>query len=203
MSALQMNSRKAPIHARPQSIAELYTCFTWLAVQGFGGAAPVAQRELVERKHWLTQQEFLEDWAVAQIMPGPNVVNLSIMLGDRYFGLRGAMAALAGMISIPLLLVLAMTILYTEYSHYDVIVRALRSMGAVAAGLIIGTGFKLFSTLKSNPIGLPAASVLIVFTFVVVALLRWPLLVVLLITGIPATIWAAMQLARHERKERT
>jgi chromate transporter len=77
----------------------------------------VVQRELVERKQWLTPEEFVEDWAVAQIMPGPNVVNLSLMIGDRYFGLRGALTALAGMLCVPLLVVLAWP-LYAQYGSH-------------------------------------------------------------------------------------
>ena len=83
-----------------------------LALQGFGGVLAVVQRELVERKGWLTQDEFIEDWAVAQIMPGPNVVNLSMMIGGRYFGLAGAMAALAGMLAVPLVLILLLALLH-------------------------------------------------------------------------------------------
>ena len=83
---------------RPASLADLFFSFTWLALQGFGGVLAVVQREIVERKRWLTPEEFVEDWAVAQIMPGPNVMNLSMMIGSRYFGLRGALAALAGML---------------------------------------------------------------------------------------------------------
>ena len=76
---------------QPASLADLFFSFTWLALQGFGGVLAVIQREMVERKRWLTQEQFLEDWAVAQIMPGPNVVNLSLMVGGRHFGLPGAM----------------------------------------------------------------------------------------------------------------
>jgi chromate transporter len=83
-----------PWRDRPQSLSDLFISFTLLALQGFGGVLAVVQRELVERKRWLTQEEFIEDWAVAQIMPGPNVVNLSLMVGGRYFGLPGALAAL-------------------------------------------------------------------------------------------------------------
>ncbi|HRM93181.1 MAG TPA: chromate transporter, partial [Alicycliphilus sp.] len=82
---------------RPHSLGQLFWAFTWLALQGFGGVLAVVQRELVERRRWITNDEFIEDWAAAQILPGPNVVNLSIMVGDRYFGLRGAMVAVAGM----------------------------------------------------------------------------------------------------------
>ena len=83
--------------AQPQSKTDLFLAFTWLALQGFGGVLAVVQRELVEKKRWMTREQFVEDWAVAQIMPGPNVVNLSMMIGGRYFGLPGALAALAGM----------------------------------------------------------------------------------------------------------
>ena len=86
-------SSEAPQRPQPRSLSDLFFSFTVLALQGFGGVLAVVQRELVEKKRWLTREEFVEDWAVAQIMPGPNVVNLSLMIGDRYFGLRGALAA--------------------------------------------------------------------------------------------------------------
>jgi len=200
---LEVNNKGAQYDCRPNSRRELFICFTWIALQGFGGAAPVAQRELVEKKRWLSPQGFLEDWTVAQIMPGPNVVNLSLILGDRHFGISGAIAALAGMTILPLLLILVVAVAYNEYAHYDLVERTLKGMGAVAAGLIIGTGFKLLSSLKSNPIGFPASFILIVVTFVAIALFRWPLLWVLLATGIPSFIWASTRLARRERVERT
>ncbi|MEO7939568.1 MAG: chromate transporter, partial [Burkholderiaceae bacterium] len=77
--------------ARPQSLSDLFWSLSWLALQGFGGVLAVVQRELVENKRWLTAEEFIDDWAVAQILPGPNVVNLSLMIGGRHFGLRGAL----------------------------------------------------------------------------------------------------------------
>ena len=78
---------------RPKSKMDLFLSFTWLALQGFGGVLAVVQRVLVEEKRWMSKEQFVEDWAVAQIMPGPNVVNLSLMLGDRFFGLRGALVS--------------------------------------------------------------------------------------------------------------
>jgi chromate transporter len=92
------------------------------------------QRELVENKRWMTKEEFIEEWAVAQIMPGPNVINLSITLGSRYFGLRGALVALAGMVTFPLLVVLALALVYAEFAGNPQVAGALRGMGAVAAG---------------------------------------------------------------------
>src|SRR6476660_4922356 len=101
-----MNPPPPLLRPQPQSLTDLFVSFTLLALQGFGGVLAVVQRELVDRKGWLTQEEFIEDWAVAQIMPGPNVVNLAMMIGGRYFGLAGAMAALAGMLAVPLVLIL-------------------------------------------------------------------------------------------------
>lgn len=203
MRASQIEGHSEPRRARPESLTELFLTFTFLALQGFGGAAPIAQFVLVERKRWMTQQEFVEDWAVAQIMPGPNVVNMALMMGDRYFGVRGALIALAGMSTVPLILVLSLAIIYTEYAHNPIVSGALRSMGAVAAGLIIGMGFKLLSALKKNPIGLPAAIILLIFTFTAIAFLRWPLLWVLLGTGTPACLWGWLRLTRQERRSRS
>ena len=141
--------------ARPASTGELFSAFTWLSLQGFGGVLAVAQRELVERHRWLTKDEFVEMLSVGQVLPGPNVCNLALMIGDRYFGWRGAFAALAGMLAVPLVIVVALAALYGQLSAIPAVAGALRGMGAVAAGLIIATGFKLCAALKSNPLGIP------------------------------------------------
>ncbi|MGV7206877.1 chromate transporter [Oxalobacteraceae bacterium A2-2] len=169
--------------SRPSSPGDLFISFTILALQGFGGVVAVVQRELVERKRWLTREEFIEDWAVAQIMPGPNVVNLSMMVGDRYFGLRGALAALAGMLLLPLLLVLVLAVLHAQYASHPGVEGALRGMGAVSAGLIAATGVKLLSALKSHPLPLAVTVPLTVLGVVLVAWLRLPLPYTLLILG--------------------
>lgn len=169
---------------RPASLSDLFFSFTWLALQGFGGVLAVVQRELVEKKRWMTREEFIEDWAVAQIMPGPNVVNLSLMIGDRYFGLRGAVAALAGMLAAPTLVVLGLAILYAQYAQLPAVTQALRGMGAVAAGLIAATGFKLMGALRTHPLGVPMCAALGALCFAAVALLRWPLAYVLLSLGL-------------------
>jgi chromate transporter len=169
--------------AQPRSLTDLFLSFSILALQGFGGVLAVVQRELVERKRWMTREEFVEEWAVAQIMPGPNVVNLSLMIGGRYFGLRGALVALAGMLTFPLIVVLALALVYAQFADNPQAAGALRGMGAVAAGLITATGLKLFGALKKHPLGVPACIVLGLASFVAIALLRWPLAWVLLGLG--------------------
>jgi chromate transporter len=164
---------------RPQSTGELFAVFNRMSLQGFGGVLAVAQRELVERRRWLSREEFVEMLAVAQVLPGPNVVNLALMFGDRYFGLRGAVVALAGMLGVPLVIVLVLAAGYAELARFAVVSGALRGMGAVAAGLIISTAIKLMATLRTNRLGLPLAVAFVALTFVAIGLLRWPLVWVL------------------------
>jgi chromate transporter len=178
-----MNSSIPDDRRQPKSRTDLFVSFTVLALQGFGGVLAVVQHELVEKKRWMTNEEFLEDWAVAQIMPGPNVVNLSMMIGGRHFGLGGALASLAGMMTIPLVLVLGLAVVYAQFATHPGVVGALRGMGAVVAGLILATGLKLSSALKANPLGISVCLLLGAVCFVAVALLHWPLAYVLLVVG--------------------
>ena len=168
---------------QPANVADLFWSFTWMALQGFGGVVAVVQRELVEKKRWMTNEEFVEDWAVAQVMPGPNVVNLSIMVGDRYFGWRGAFSALAGMLLLPLVVVLGVALLYAHWAAHPAVAGALRGMGAVAAGLIGGTGLRLMVALRKHPLGLWPSAAWALATFVAMAWLRVPLPWMLLVLG--------------------
>lgn len=178
-----MISETASGQPRPASLTDLFMSFTLLALQGFGGVLAVVQRELVERKRWLTPEEFVEEWAVAQIMPGPNVVNLSLMIGGRYFGLPGAMAALAGMLLMPLLIVLLLAVLLAHFGTHPSLSSALRGMAAVSAGMIAANGLKLAAALKKHPLPRPLTLALCALGVLLVALLRWPLLYVLFSVG--------------------
>jgi len=187
---------------QPRSKTDLFVSFSLLALQGFGGVLAVVQRELVEKKRWMTREQFVEEWAVAQVMPGPNVVNLSLMIGGRYFGLAGALAGLAGMLVAPLVVVLLLAIAFGTVSDAPWAQGALRGMGAVSAGLIAAVGLKLMGALKHNPMGMPACMVLASLTFVGVGLMRWPLLWVLLACGLMGCGWAYAQLARQVTAEK-
>ncbi|SEA56791.1 chromate transporter [Variovorax sp. YR216] len=174
---------------RPQSVRDLFLSFTWLALQGFGGVLAVVQREMVEKKRWLTPDEFLEDWAVAQVLPGPNVVNLALMIGDRHFGLRGAIAAVAGMLTVPLGVILVLAVLYAHYAGNPQVAGALRGMGAVAGGLIAATGIKLIPALRRHPLGFTVCLGIVVLVFAAIALVRVPLGWVLIVVGGVACVW--------------
>lgn len=180
---------------RPESVGELFWSFTWLALQGFGGVLAIVQRELVEKRRWMTREQFVEEWAVAQILPGPNVVNLALMIGDRYFGLRGGLAALAGILSAPLIVVITLALVYAQVGDNPQVAGALRGMAAVAAGLITATGIKLIPALRKHPLGLPTCAAMGVLTFVAVAWLRVPLFWVLFgLGGLTCTLtWRRLQ----------
>lgn len=190
-----MNIANLEPKQEPQSLFDLFVSFTVLALQGFGGVLAVAQRELVERKRWMTNEEFVEEWSVAQIMPGPNIINLSIMIGGRYFGLRGALAAVAGLLTVPMMIVLSMALVYARFASDPGLIGALRGLAAVAAGLIVATGLKLTAALKNSALGLGTCIALAVVCFTAVALLQWPLVYVLLGLGLIGTLLAYWRLA--------
>ena len=169
--------------ARPDSARALFFAFNRLALQGFGGVLPVAQRELVERRRWLDREQFVEMLAISQVLPGPNIVNLALIFGDRCFGARGAFAALAGMLLAPTVLVLALTALYGRFDQLPIVSGALRGMGAVAAGLVLSTALKLSTTLASSRLGLPAGLALAAATIAATAWLHWPLAAVVIGLG--------------------
>lgn len=182
-----MTSEESEIR-QPQSKTELFVAFTLMALQGVGGVLVIVQHELVNRRKWLTQAQFLEEWSVAQVMPGPNVVNLCLMLGGKYFGLAGALAAVSGLIMAPMLLVLTLAILFGGVSDSAVAQGALKGMGAVSGGLIIATGLKLSKTMPQNPLGLWLAITFALITFAAVGIFRISLIWVLLGLGLLACL---------------
>jgi chromate transporter len=188
-----------PVAARPQGCTDLFAAFTRLALQGFGGVLPVAQRELVERLGWLTREQFLESLSIAQVLPGPNVVNLSLMIGDRFFGWRGAASAMAGMLLLPLAVVLLLAVLAAQAAATASLLwvaGALRGMAVVAAALVLATAIKLLPALRKNALGLPLALAFGGTTLVAVGVLRWPLMAVVLGLGPLSMACAWWRLAR-------
>jgi len=181
---------------RPASPLRMAWAFNRMALQGFGGVLAVAQRELVERERWLTKTQFLEVFSLGQVLPGPNIVNMALIIGDRFFGWRGAAAALLGLLTAPLLIVLLLAALYREFVGLPAVAGALRGMGAVAAGLVIGTAVKLLGGLRDNPLGrLPAAAVALL-TLLAIGVWRWPMAAVVLGLGGASVALAWWRLGR-------
>jgi chromate transporter len=169
--------------------------FTWLALQGFGGVLAVAQRELVERLRWLTKEQFVELLSLSQVLPGPNIINLALMFGDRHFGWRGALTATAALLAAPLFIVLALAALYVQFSSVPQVSGALRGMGAVASGLILATALRLAPTLTRSPMGLWPCAAIAAASALAIGGLRWPLVWVVLVLGVTGFAWAWYRLA--------
>ncbi len=180
----------------PRSATELFWAFTSLALQGFGGVLPVAQRELVEKRGWLTREEFAETLSIGQVLPGPNIVNMALIIGDRYFGWRGAFAALGGILAAPLVIVLVLATLYAQIAATPMAAGAIRGMGAVAAGLIFAMAIKLAPTLKKNPLPLALCAAATLATWGLVGGMRVPLAWVVLGLGGSMVVFALWWLHR-------
>jgi len=153
---------------------ELFLAFSQLALAGFGGVLPWAHRTLVEQKRWLTQREFVETLALGQLLPGPNIGNMAVMIGYRFCGYTGAAAAFGGLVAGPFLLMIAVGLLYQTYGALPLVQQALSGMSAVAAGLVLATGLKMTRSLRRHwrPWLFTALALL------GVGALRWPLLAV-------------------------
>ena len=158
--------------SRP-SLSELFRAFAIISISGFGGALPWARRTIVEQKRWMTTQEFNEAFALSQFLPGPNVVNFSVVFGSRFGGAPGAAVALAGLMGPPLVIVTVLAILYARFGDLDALSRILAGIASAATGLLIDVVAKMAAPMflkrwNSGP-------VIAIAAFIGVAIMQWPL----------------------------
>jgi chromate transporter len=170
------DAAESPIAAvtpdRP-SLYELFRAFIVVSISGFGGALPWARRMIVEQKRWMTTEEFNEAFALAQFLPGPNVVNFSVVFGSRFGGAAGAAVALAGLMGPPLLIVTVLGALYAHFGNLEILGRILTGITSAAAGLLIAVVAKMAMPLFVKRWGWPPA--IAILAFVGVAIMQWPL----------------------------
>ncbi len=167
----------APVHA---TLSALFCGFLSLSMMSFGGGlAAWIRREVVARRGWLDDRQFLAGYALSQLMPGASNVNLAVFIGAQLRGAPGALAALGGMLLVPVGLMMTAGALYLRAQAtpgWTWLGTALAGMGAVAIGLNIATGVRLA---RHNLRGAGAALVVLATT-VGIGVLRIPLLEVLL-----------------------
>jgi chromate transporter len=159
----------------PPTVRELFGAFFGVGVSGFGGVLPWARRMLVDERRWLTPDEFTDVLSLCQFLPGPNIVNVAVTVGSRFHAVRGALAAVVGLMAAPFAIVVALGALYTTYGHVPAVEGTIRGVSAVAAGLLVAMA------LKMARIGLTRWTAVIVAAaaFGGIALARFPLLAVL------------------------
>ena len=165
----------------PPDALALFSGFTQITMSGFGGVLPFAYRGLVEKRGWLTAQEFAELLGMSQVLPGPSICNLAMMLGLRYAGLRGAIAALTGILAGPFVILIFLGMIYERYGSLGPFRAALLGMSAVAAGLIAGTAMKMALPMIKERSGRKVNLVLTVLAFVGLGLVQLPMIAVVAI----------------------
>src|ERR1700728_3623396 len=102
-------TESSPAPASPQikpSLAELFIAFATISLSGFGGVLAWSRRMMVEERRWLTAEQFNEDYALCAFLPGPNIVNFSVIFGSRVRGPLGGLVALVGLLGPPMVLII-------------------------------------------------------------------------------------------------
>jgi len=157
------------------NLLDLYLAFQRIALHAFGGVLPWARRELVERRSWLSDEEFTEQLGLCQFLPGPNVGNLAVAVGSRFHGVAGAAAAFLGLYILPVAIVLVLGGVYARYRALPTLSGALDGIAAVAAGLIAAMAIKMARPLLRRKRKPWHAPVFVMLTFGAVGALRLPL----------------------------
>jgi chromate transporter len=195
-------SESTPISAQPPPIApnpiapkalELFIAFSLISVSGFGGVLYWSRRMMVDERKWMTAEAFNEAYALCNFLPGPNIVNFSVVFGRQVGGTVGALVALLGLLAPPFLLVTLLGVLYAYYGEIAVLQRVLAAIAAAAAGLTISTGLKMAGPLLRQRPGF--AHGVAVAAFLTVGILRWPIYWVLGVL-IPCSIALAWWMRR-------
>jgi chromate transporter len=159
------------------SLSELFVAYALISLYGFGGVLAWSRRMMVEERRWLTPEQFNEAYALCSFLPGPNIVNFSVIFGSRVRGPLGGLVALAGLLGPPMLLIIIIGALYAHYGDLPALRRALIGVTAAAAGLIMSTVAKMALPLfRNRAIGGP---VIALATFVAIGIAQWPLPIVL------------------------
>ena len=178
----------------PPGLMELFFAFAKISLAGFGGVLVFARRGIVDQRRWMTAEEFNATFALCHFLPGPNTVNLSVVFGSRFRGVAGGIAALAGLLGPPMVLITILAAFYARYGEVDALRRILAGVSCVAAGLLISAVVRMAMPLirKRDATGLLVMAVV----FGAVGLLRLPLPAVLLVAA-PVSI--AIAFARRRK----
>ena len=166
-------------------LLELFVAFAKMSLAGFGGVLVWARRGIVDQHRWMTAEEFNETVALCHFLPGPNIVNLSVVFGSRFRGLAGGIAAFAGLIGPPMVIATILAALYARYGEIDALRRILAGVSCAAVGLLMSVVFKMMMPLirKRDAVGL----LILVAVFIAIGLVRLPLQAVLLV-AIPLSL---------------
>jgi chromate transporter len=177
----------------PPGLFALFLAFAKMSLSGFGGVLAFARRGIVDQHRWMTAEEFNETFALCHFLPGPNIVNLTVVFGSRFRGIPGSIAAFAGLIGPPVVLVTVLAALYARFGEIDALRRILAGVACAAVGLLISTVLRMMMPLirKHDFVGLAVLAAV----FVAIGVVRLPLPAVLLV-AIPISIAISFAMRR-------
>ena len=178
----------------PPGLLALFAAFAKMSLSGFGGVLAFARRGIVEQHRWMTAEEFNETFALCHFLPGPNIVNLSVVFGARFRGVPGSIAAFAGLVGPPVVIVTILAGLYGRYGEIDALRRILGGVSCAAVGLLISVVFRMMMPLIKRRDVVGVAVMAAVFT--AIGVLRLPLPAVLLV-AIPLSIAITIAMRRR------
>jgi chromate transporter len=184
-----------PGTAPPPDCLQLFTGFLGLGLIGFGGVLPMARDMLVERRRWLTAEDFTELLGLCQFLPGGNIINLSVAVGLDFRGVPGAVAALFGLIAGPTAVVIGLGVIYDRYSGDPLLQHVFSGLAAAAAGLLVATAAKMLKPLRRSP----AALLVVALCVAAIAWARLPLLPSMLVLA-PLSILLSWRFPLPEAK---
>jgi chromate transporter len=178
----------------PPGLTALFVAFAKISLAGFGGVLVFARRAIVDQHRWLTADEFNETYALCHFLPGPNIVNLSMVFGSRFRGIPGGIAAFVGLLGPPMVIVTILAALYARFGEIDALRRILAGISCAAVGLLLSAVFRMMMPLlkRRDPIGI----FLLTAVFIAIGLLRLPLQAVLLV-AIPLSIAISFAVRRR------
>jgi chromate transporter len=169
----------------PPGLIALFIAFAKMSLAGFGGVLVFARRGIVEQHRWMTADEFNETFALCHFLPGPNIVNLSVVFGARFGGLAGGIAAFTGLIGPPVVIVTILGVLYAHFGQVEALRRILAGISCAAVGLLISVVFRMLLPLvKRRDL---VALIVMIAVFIAIGLARLPLPAVLLV-AIPLSL---------------
>jgi chromate transporter len=170
---------------RRVGLGALLAAFGTIGLTSFGGArAAYFRHVLVVSRGWISDHQFLEALTVCQILPGPNVSNLTVCMGQRLRGHIGAFLAAIGVLLPGALMILALAILYFGHGNVPAVPAIFKGVGAAAVGLSIATTWQVG---RKGSEGL-RDWLIIAITFAAMSFLRINLLIPL-VTIAPVSIW--------------
>src|SRR5580698_2012012 len=131
----------------PPGLFELFIAFAKMSVAGFGGVLPFARRGIVEQHRWMTADEFNETFALCHFLPGPNIVNFTMVFGSRFRGILGGIAAFTGLLGPPVTIMTILAVLYQRFGEIEALRHILAGVACAAVGLLFSVVLRMMTPL--------------------------------------------------------